>query len=61
MSGVTISLKEMEYERLKAILENLKELAQTVEDCEDSVIADYRYTAESAKREIIDTLLELKL
>lgn len=61
MGGVTISLKEMEYERLKAVLENLKELAETVEENEDSVIEDYRNVAESAKREIVDTLLELKL
>jgi hypothetical protein len=61
MEGVTISIKEMEYERLKAVLENLKGLAETVEENEDSVIADYRYIAEDAKRDIINTLLELNL
>lgn len=40
MSGVTISMKEMEYERLKKVLENLKSLAETVDENEDSVIVE---------------------
>lgn len=51
----------MECEKLKQVLKNLKDLAETVDENEDSVFADYRNLAESCKREIIDTLLELEL
>ena len=61
MSAIKIPLKELEYERLKAVLTELKDLAQTVEDYEDSVYADYRNMAESCNREIIDILLELEI
>ena len=56
-----MSIKEMEYERLKAVLEDLKETAKCVDEYEDSVFADYRNLAESYTREIIDTLLALEL
>lgn len=56
-----ISLKELEYERLKSTLKYLKELAESIEDNEDSVFADERGVAEHDMREIIDTLLNLEL
>lgn len=61
MSAIKIPLKDLEYERLKAVLTELKDLAQTVEDYENSVYADYRNMAESYNREIIDILLELEI
>lgn len=56
-----LSMKEIEYERLKKALEYLKGLAETVENYEDSVYADYRNMAEHDMREIIDTLINLEL
>ena len=61
MAVIEMSIKEMEYERLKAVLEDLKETAKCVDEYEDSVFADYRNLAESYTREIIDTLLALEL
>ena len=61
MSVIEMSMKEMEYERLKAVLEDLKESAECIDKYENSVYEDYRSLAESLKREIIDTLLELEL
>lgn len=61
MAVIEMSIKEMEYERLKAILEDLKETAKCVDEYEDSVFADYRNLAENYTREIIDTLLALEL
>lgn len=51
----------MEYEYLKSTLKNLKDLAQSVRNNEDSVFADERGVAEYDTREIIDTLLNLEL
>lgn len=61
MAVIKLSMKEIEYERLKAVLEDLKEAARCVDEYEDSVYADYRNLAESYTREIIDTLLALEL
>lgn len=61
MAVIEISVKELEYERLKSVLEDLKEAAKCVDKYEDSVYADYCNLAESYTREIIDTLLELEL
>lgn len=57
---IKLSMKEIEYERLKTVLEELKETAECVDRYEDSVFEDYRSLAESCKREIIDTLLMLE-
>lgn len=61
MAVVEMSIKELEYERLKAVLEDLKGTAECVDEYENSIYADYRCLAESYKREIIDTLLSLEL
>ena len=61
MAVIEMSIKEIEYERLKAVLEDLKESARYIDEYEDSIYADYRNMAESYKREIIDTLLALEL
>lgn len=52
---------EVEYKRLKAILEDLKESARLIDEYEYSVFADYRNLEESYKQDIIDTLLALEL
>lgn len=61
MAVMKLSMKEIEYERLKAVLEELKGMAECIDEYEDSIYADYRNLAESYKREIIDTLLRLEL
>ena len=61
MAAIEISIKEFEYLRLKAVLENLKDLAEVVDTYEDDIFSDYRQMAKSNMREIIDTLLELEL
>lgn len=61
MADNTMSVKELEYERLKAVLENLKGLAESVDAYEDDIIDDYRYMAIHDNREIIDILLALEL
>ena len=61
MAVIKISMKEIEYERLKTILLDLKESAKYIDEYEDSVYGDYRNLAERYKREIIDTLLALEL
>ena len=48
-------------ENFQKVLEDLKSLAKQVDENEDSVFLDYRNMAEFAKREIIDTLLELEM
>lgn len=60
MAAIEMSIKEMEYERLKAVLENLKGLAESVDDYEDDFFESYRQVARSDMREIIDTLLALE-
>lgn len=60
MAVIEMSIKEMEYERLKAVLENLKGLAESVDRYEDDIFEDYRQIARSDMREIIDTLLALE-
>lgn len=61
MAVIEMSMKEIEYERLKAVLEDLKGTAECIDEYEDSIYEDYRNLAESYKREIIDTLLRLEL
>ena len=61
MAVIEMSIKELEYERLKAVLKDLKETAECIDKYENSVYADYRNMAESYTREIIDTLLALEL
>ena len=61
MAVIEMSIKEMEYERLKAVLENLKGLAESVDRYEDDIFEDYRQIARSDMQEIIDTLLELEI
>ena len=61
MAVIEMSIKELEYERLKNILIELKESAKCIDEYEDSVYADYRNLAESYKRDIIDTLLALEI
>lgn len=61
MTVVEMSVKEMEYERLKAVLENLKDLAGCVDAYEDDIFEDYRQMARHDMQEIIDILLALEL
>lgn len=61
MSAIKIPLKDLEYERLKAVLTELKDLANSADIYEYSVYEDYRNLAESCKREIVDILLELEI
>lgn len=61
MDTIKISIKELEYERLKNILIELQEYAKYVDIYEDSCIDDYRNMAEVYKRDILDTLIELEL
>jgi hypothetical protein len=59
--AIEINMEKVEYERLKSVLENLKELAECVDAYEDDIIEDYRNMAEHDMREIIDTLLKLEI
>lgn len=52
---------KMEYTKLREVLKELKELAKTIDGNEDSIFHDQQNLAESCKREIIDTLLELDI
>ena len=61
MAVIEMSIKEMEYERLKAVLENLKGLAESVDAYEYDIFEDYRQIARHDMQEIIDTLLALEL
>ena len=61
MAAIEISIKELEYERLKTILENLKDLAESVDAYEDDIFEDYRQIARYNMQEIIDTLLALEI
>lgn len=61
MAVIEMSIKEMEYERLKAVLENLKDLAECVDAYEDDIFEDYRQMARHDMQEIIDILLALEL
>lgn len=58
---IEISMKDIEYDRLKAVLTDLKESAMYVDAYEDSVFEDYRYSSEREIRYILDTLLNLEL
>lgn len=49
------------YEKAIEVLKALKASAKIVDDYEGDIINDYRYLAESEKRDIIDTLLKLDL
>ena len=49
------------FERMYKLLEELKESAQTIEEYEDSVFADYRSMAESYTRDLLETLSQLDL
>lgn len=61
MAVIEMSMKEIEYERLKAVLEDLKRMAECIDEYEYSIYEDYRNLAESYKIKIIDTLLRLEL
>lgn len=61
MAVIEMSMKEIEYERLKAVLEDLKGLAESVDAYEDDIFEDYRQIARHDMQEIIDTLLALEL
>lgn len=61
MAVIEMSVKELEYERLKAVLENLKGLAESVDAYEDDIFEDYRQIARCDMQEIIDILLALEL
>lgn len=59
--SVKFDMKEVEYERLKNVLTELKDLAKAADSYEDSIFSDYQGLAESYKRDIIDILLELEI
>lgn len=61
MAAIKLSTKELEYERLKVILEKLKGLAESVDAYEDDIFEDYRQIARHDMQEIIDILLELEI
>lgn len=61
MAVIEMSVKELEYERLKAVLENLKGLAESVDRYEDDIFEDYRQIARYDMQEIIDILLNLEI
>ena len=61
MAAIKLSTKELEYERLKVILEQLKGLAESVDAYEDDIFEDYRQIARHDMQEIIDILLELEI
>lgn len=61
MAVIEMSMKEIEYERLKEVLKDLKESAKCVDEYENSVYAEYRILAEIYKTEIINTLLILEI
>lgn len=61
MAVIEMSLKELEYERLKSVLENLKGLAEIVDDYEDDFFESCRQVARNSMREMVDILLALEL
>lgn len=61
MALIEMSLKELEYERLKDVLIELKSLAKNVYLYEDSLLDTPREIAKHDKQEIIDILLALEI
>lgn len=61
MAVIEMSLKELEYERLKDVLIELKSLAKNVYLYEDSLLDTPREIAKHDKQEIIDILLALEI
>lgn len=59
--SIKIDMKELEYERLKDVLTELKYLAKNVYLYEDSLLDTPREIAEHNKQEIIDILLALEI